>query len=181
MAEFQNTVDVLGDDVVARMIVDRTIEEFCDDTITSIRDRCFQGCTKLTKVNVPSATILGDSSFSYCSALISVSAPSLVKMNYPIFYGNSLLTTVDYGIISYLKVNHANCNKLNTLILRSNTVCALDATRRLDTTCFQEGKAGGTVYVPQALIESYQNATNWSTLYAAGTCNFVAIEGSEYE
>jgi hypothetical protein len=51
----------------------------------------------------------------------------------------------------------------------------------LSKTPFASGGTGGTVYVPQALITEYQNATNWSTLYAGGTCNFVAIEGSEYE
>ena len=41
--------------------------------------------------------------------------------------------------------------------------------------------ATGTVYVPQALIPTYQAATNWKTLYDAGTVTFAAIEGSEYE
>jgi hypothetical protein len=50
-----------------------------------------------------------------------------------------------------------------------------------DGTPFASGGTGGTVYVPQALITEYQNNTNWSALYAQGTCNFVAIEGSEYE
>lgn len=37
-----------------------------------------------------------------------------------------------------------------------------------------------TIYVPQALISSYQTATNWSNLYAAGV-TFAPIEGSIYE
>jgi hypothetical protein len=49
------------------------------------------------------------------------------------------------------------------------------------STPFASGGTGGTVYVPAALVETYKTATNWSTLYAAGTCNFVALEGSEYE
>jgi hypothetical protein len=65
--------------------------------------------------------------------------------------------------------------------MRGATVCPLINTNVFNSTPFAAGKAGGTVYVPQALIEQYQTATNWSTLYAAGTCNFVAIEGSEYE
>ena len=37
------------------------------------------------------------------------------------------------------------------------------------------------VWVPSALIASYQTATNWATRYNAGTITFHAIEGSEYE
>ena len=73
------------------------------------------------------------------------------------------------------------CKNLTTLVLKSETVCTLSNINAFNNTPFASGKTGGTVYVPQALIESYQTATNWSTLYAAGTCNFVAIEGSEYE
>ena len=36
-------------------------------------------------------------------------------------------------------------------------------------------------YVPSALIESYKIATNWSSYYDSGYCNFIALEGSSYE
>ena len=67
------------------------------------------------------------------------------------------------------------------MALRSETVCTLSNVNAFNNTPFASGETGGTVYVPQALIEDYKIATNWSTLYEAGTCNFVAIEGSEYE
>jgi hypothetical protein len=57
----------------------------------------------------------------------------------------------------------------------------LSNTNTFNSTPFATSGTGGTVYVPQALITEYQNATNWSTLYSGGKCNFVAIEGSEYE
>lgn len=49
-------------------------------------------------------------------------------------------------------------------------------------TAYADGvKYTGTVYVPSALISSYQTASNWSTLYNNGTLTFAAIEGSPYQ
>jgi hypothetical protein len=74
------------------------------------------------------------------------------------------------------------CKKLKTLILRRDVnPTSIVNVGAFTNTPFASGGTGGTVYVPLSLIESYKTATNWSTLYAAGTCNFVAIEGSEYE
>lgn len=160
MAEFINTIDLLGDDVVAGMIVERTIEEFCDDTVANIGAYAFYQCLALRNVNLPSVTLIGDTAFGFCSALESAKLPSVVRIDSSAFYG---------------------CSVLKTIILRSDTVCSLSGIYAFYDTPFASNGTGGTVYVPSALISQYQNATNWSTLYAAGTCNFVAIEGSEYE
>lgn len=78
--------------------------------------------------------------------------------------------------------NYAGCTSLDTLVLgKTESIVTMMNVNSFTGTPFASGGTGGTVYVPQALISEYQNATNWSTLYAAGTCNFVAIEGSEYE
>ena len=161
MSDFVNTIDLLGDDVVAASIISGTITEFNDDVITSIGERAFYTRKQLKTVNLPNVTTVGgDGSFGYCTALTCVDLASA--------------TSLTYNAFSY-------CSKLATLVLRSETLCALSNSNALNGTPFSKSGSRGTVYVPQALIEEYQNATNWSTLYAAGTCNFVAIEGSEYE
>lgn len=38
-----------------------------------------------------------------------------------------------------------------------------------------------TLYVPSALISSYQSASNWATILARAGKNIAAIEGSIYE
>jgi hypothetical protein len=120
----------------------------------------FNGCTALETVNLPKAERLGSSSFESCTALTKIDLPSAIKLNTLAFY---------------------KCTALKTVMLRANSVCTLANVNVFNNTPFASGGTGGTVYVPAALIESYQTATNWSTLYASGTCNFVAIEGSEYE
>lgn len=70
---------------------------------------------------------------------------------------------------------------MDTLILRQNSVVSLTAITGFNNTPFANGKAGGTLYVPQALISDYQSATNWSTILGYTNNQILAIEGSAYE
>lgn len=73
-------------------------------------------------------------------------------------------------------------SKFGILVLRnSDTVCALENINAFDNSKFASGKAGGTLYVPAALISDYQAATNWSTILGYSTNNILPIEGSIYE
>lgn len=147
--------------------------------------RAFFGCSSLKEVYIPCQGFFSSATtyvFQNCDALTKFVAPLWTLISSArMFSSCSALSLVDVlgGAIgaSYFE----NCPVLTTLVFRSTTVCKLANANAFNGTPFASGGAGGTVYVPQALIESYQTATNWSTLYAYGTCNFVAIEGSEYE
>jgi hypothetical protein len=163
----------------------------------------FNGCTVLRSVRVPSLTTLGDFMFVGCSALndfdftnvinlgrqtfystalVEVVAPNATSMGTTLFSACNSLKKVDFGKTIGISASCFNsCTILDTIILRSNELNTLTVSNAFTGTPFAPGGSGGTVYVPAALIEQYQTATNWSTMYAAGTCNFVAIEGSEYE
>lgn len=137
-----------------------SMTEFRGDKVTNFYDGTFENCGKLTEVYAPLANTLNTSTFRSCTALQKVQFPSCTK--------------IDKSVFSY-------CSNLKEIVLSANTVASLGNVSAFEGSPFASGGTGGTVYVPSALIESYQTATNWSTLYAAGTCNFVAIEGSEYE
>ena len=160
MPQFINTIDLLGDDNAFASIVSGTLEEYNDDVLASIRSYAFYNDGTLKSVNLPKLITLSSYALYNCKSLTSVDLSSATSIGGSAFY---------------------NSSNFNLLVLRSPVLCTLSATSAFNGTPFAAGKAGGTIYVPQALIESYQTATNWSTLYAAGTCNFVAIEGSEYE
>ena len=179
--------------------------------VTDIESYAFESCTSLTSVYFPLVTKLGNSStggsanaFQSCTNLVEVDFPLATTVGNYVFYKCSSLTTVNLPLVEYVygyglaqcvsleKIDFpllksisgnafASDNKLKTLILRGETVCTLSSVNAFSGTPFASGGTGGTVYVPQELIEQYKTATNWSTLYAQGTCNFVAIEGSEYE
>lgn len=204
MTDFVNTIDLYGDDVVAGKIVDGTIEEFNDDIIASIGEYAFYDSSTLASVNLPNVTSIGKYAFYSCKALTRVGIPNVTSIVDYTFQNCSTLASVDLtnvksistyaflGCKALASVNlpnvtsmgtsaFASCSNLNVIILGGQSVCTLKSISAFNNTPFAAGGTGGTVYVPQALITQYQNATNWSTLYAAGTCNFVAIEGSEYE
>ena len=77
-----------------------------------------------------------------------------------------------------------DCRVLEAVIIRkSNAVSTLVNVNAFSNTPLRGygGTYSGHVYVPQDLIASYQEATNWSTLYTSYPDIFAAIEGSDYE
>ena len=186
-----------------RGVLSRTGTTFTDDTITTLgkyacaaselvsvnlpavkigKGYIFNACYSLETVYLPKLTSTGGQAFSNCSKLKTVHMPLLSEVPLQDFANCYAVELLDFHNLA--KINGAgfqNARSLATLILRKSSVCSLANTNAFNGTPFASGGTGGTVYVPSALIESYKTATNWSTLYTAGTCNFVAIEGSEYE
>lgn len=97
MAEFTNTVAVLGDDAVVDSIIERTIAEFKDNMITSIGLCAFLNCSNLAIVDLPSVLYIDSEAFNKCSALATF-----------ILRGNQLCAL-------------ANANALNNTPIKSGT------------------------------------------------------------
>lgn len=99
------------------------------------------------------------------------------------FNGCPNLITVDMGTQVQRIVNHFfnGASKLNTLIIRSAYVATLQHINAFSNTPFADGKAGGALYVPADLIETYRASSNWSTLLGYENNSIHAIEGSIYE
>lgn len=77
MSEFINTIELLGDEAVTDSIIEGTITEFRDNTLTSIGPYAFYGCADLTTVDLPNVVTLGEYVFSNCEELSDVSLPKL--------------------------------------------------------------------------------------------------------
>lgn len=165
-------------------------------SVTSIGTYAFQRCVRIITLRANGAiTTIGSNAFTGVS-----SAPMMIE---EVYFPNATLTSlatntfgsitaanacqhlqvIDIGYTSALAANaFTNCYALSTLVLRkTDSVCSITTTSLNNTPMSGYGGGTGTVYVPSALISSYQTATNWSTLYNNGTVNFVAIEGSQYE
>lgn len=127
----------------------------------------FRNCTSLKSARLPRFKS-GTVSFWDCT-------------NLEFYDGGKELTNEESETHNTYLPDFENCANLKIVILRHKKLVPINRLTHISGTPFASGGTGGTAYVPQALIESYQTATNWSTLYAAGTCTFVAIEGSEYE
>ena len=72
MTDFINTVDVLGDDVLTDSIINRSVTEFRDNTVTTIGQYAFSYCTSLTSVDFPVVTSIAEYAFDRCSALTTL-------------------------------------------------------------------------------------------------------------
>ena len=122
----------------------------------------FRACSKLKYVNIDACVTLPSYTFQSCTALQEIVLPNCTKI---------------------MNLAFDSCHALESLVLKSETLCALNHINGLQSTPLRgyDGTFSGHVYVPQALISTYQTATNWATLYANYPDIFQPIEGSIYE
>lgn len=146
----------------------------------------FEGCMWLKDVYMPKLGAVAYYMFARCSRLVKIALPGLVSnspMNNYGFYLDIRMEVCDLGPTTKTGTYEWwQCKKLNTLILRRTG----DITQLTNINCFNEtpfasGGAGGTLYVPQDLIDSYKSATNWSTILSYPNNQILPIEGSYYE
>lgn len=165
-------------------LLKRTITTYTNDRITSVGSNAFQNCSKLTTVSLPNATTLGTSAFNNCTALTSINIPLVTSITTQTFYACDSLTElnmpslrtigaqgvrnckklarVDVGVCTSIgALSFDACSLLDTLIVRTPSVCTLGNISALNGTKI----AGGTgyIYVKDELKTQYQEATNWST------------------
>ena len=76
---FINTEDVIGAQALEDQFLERTLTEFSDDRITSLRSYAFASCAALTVVNFPCVTTINMGAFKGCNALTTIilRAPSV--------------------------------------------------------------------------------------------------------
>ena len=202
MAEFINTIDVLGDDAVIDSIIDRSIKEFKDDKLTTLSSNAFHECTALEAADLPNVTSIGGSAFRACAALNNVNFPNVTSIGEHAFNGCISLSEVtlpaglhdiwgnntfaNCGSMKFVRMlgfkrlagsqQFINCTSLVAVIMTMDQICTLDNSASFANTPIADGT--GYIYVPRALLSDddetmdYRRATNWSN-YAA---QFRAIE-----
>jgi len=160
--------------------------------VTKIDIYAFSNMTNLETINLPNlqnttfvASTYSQNTFSSDAKLRVLIFPKIQTYVGASFFANcSALETLDFGA-EFLGFNGGNifslCGSLRTIILRRNAICSISNANVLNATPFKSGSTGGTLYVPQALISSYQSATNWSTILGYENNQILPIEGSIYE
>lgn len=154
----------------------------------------FNGDTITTSLTLPSWTGLGYTSpsgtnhFRGMTKLVTLDLPKCEHIGGNECNGDSKLETVLLGKTStatgskYIR-NYAfqNCAKLNKLVLYGSVMWTLENIGAFGGSPFASGKAGGTLYVPQSMIATYQANANWATILGYTNNSIAAIEGSIYE
>lgn len=103
------TIDVVTGDVdyvakfvftksVTRALVDRSITEYSDETLTDIGRSAFMGCGALVSVNIPSVTNIGRAAFQACSFINEVHLPATP----PTLYNADVFASIDRACVFYV-------------------------------------------------------------------------------
>lgn len=197
-----------SDEELLLKVLDRTISG--DVTINSIEKigyQAFSNCAGLRKISLPNCIEFNSGYvFNGCNNIEEyylprlrnvagqqvftnpkvkcVVLPSLVVLTNSLFHaGNAQLEKVDMlggGLIR--SGNFRNYSVLSLLIFRNtSSITTLYQLNDIETTKFGSNGTGGTIYVPQALISSYQADSKWSTILGYTNNRILPIEGSEYE
>lgn len=145
-----------------KRLIQRTITDLRDDTVTKVGDFALQHCISLKSVDFPECTTVGDYGFYGCKFLEHVNLPKVTTLTGAYNFGNcQLLEELRLPRLTLVRDGYfiATCSMLKALILPGDTLCALNSSYAL----YSSPVASGTcfVYVPAALVDSYKAAANW--------------------
>ncbi len=155
-----NTIDRLGETVAISKIIDRSIDEFIDDTLKTIGSSAFSHCPQLRYVSFPAVTSCpSNNTFSHNPQLASVELPAVTAIGENTFAMCTGLIRVEFPSISTIgQRSFSGCSALTTVILgNTSQVVTLNNRNAFDNA------TNAIIYVPDALVDSYKSATNWST------------------
>lgn len=148
----------------------------------------FEYCTSLESIILPAYHNMWNYMFRGCTKLKTIVMPALRQLARPNSFGSdTALEKIDIGGKNTSNPNSmaaswvSGCTSLDTFILRYSIQVKLSNISAFTNTPFASDGSGGTLYVPSALISSYEAATNWSTILGYSTNQILPIEGSIYE
>ncbi len=154
---------------------------------SQIGNGSFQSCGALETVNIPNGLLGRVNIFNGCSSLREAVFRKTPSVANSVFLNCASLTKADLGSSGITTSGNiaakafSGCTNLNVLILRKGVAYGLDNISAFDNTPFASGGTGGTLYVPNSLISSYQAITSWATILGYANNSIQAIEGSIYE
>lgn len=188
-ANAEITVDVQGGGGINILDVNEPSGAFVSDYAGengAIKGYALAGRGAVTSVHLTAAKTLASYAVSYNDSLeVLVGEQLKATSNYGV-YSNTALAAVDMfggnGPYDRIYNNGFNrCSALKTLIIRGPYCIAIGGTGAFSATPFGSNGSGGTLYVPQAMIATYQADTNWSVILGYASNQILPIEGSIYE
>lgn len=150
--------------------------------VTTTGQAAFGTMPKLKKVFLKAVVVPANYMLDACPLLETVVMPGCSGFSVGLFRNCTSLQKVDLGgdVAGGYGGSSATCTgtaAFNVLVIRNSHLKTLSDTNIFNGSCFAVTGTGGDIYVPSALISTYESATNWSALNAT----YKAIEGSYYE
>lgn len=174
---FINTRDKekgLGERATLDGLIDGTLVEFMDDvTMTGSFNEMLNGHKGLKTLVMPNIT-LSHGAFRNCTSLVTARWGWSTSTNQ--FNGCTSLEAAEAEGLN--QATFSGCTKFNILVLRSTGTITLDNLNCFENSPFASGGTGGTLYVPESRISSYQSATNWSTILGYANNQIKSIEST---
>ena len=157
------TAAVLSNNYSGDIVIPQSITYDGNDyAVTSLEDKCFEYCRRLTSVTLPnSITSLGNECFSDCSSLTSITLP------------NSITSLEDFCF--------CGCASLKELSLPASLknigLCVLDGIdNNIIISCLAQAppenrdgdfiKSNHRLFVPKESLEKYKSTSPWSNAYS---------------
>lgn len=160
---------------------------FIGANVPTLGDYCFNASTSLINVTIPnSVTNIGTYGFYYCHSLRFMVLPSSITAigNYSFMACYSLLNTIIPNNIANIGIcAFQNCYSLTMIIIPSSVTSInysafngcygikkyifyrTSAPTLASTDVFGDIVSIAKIYVPDASVTTYRQATNWSTFY----------------
>ena len=137
------------------------LKQFNAPKVTQIEYSGLKRCQSLLNVELPKCITVGNYAFEDCIALSNINLPECVELGENAFEQCKSLESIDLPKrITVGNYAFNSCTALTSVILRSPTVCKLKYTYAFRNTPIANGT--GYIYVPDALVNDYKKATNWS-------------------
>lgn len=148
--------------------------------VTRLYGYALASATSLTSVKLPNVTQIDGYAFYNCGAT-ALSFQKLSSSGLGSYaFQNSKAIKLDLKGMTTIKVStFSKSYSFNVLVLRrADAIVTLAGTNAFSDTPFASGKAGGTLYVPNSLIATYQSASNWSTILGYTNNSIKSIEST---
>lgn len=179
----------------------KPITSITGQNVKTINASAFYTCANLTTISFPNCTTFsGADIFRNTGLSGSLIFPKLTGLGgtyvftgcenlttgvFPIVTGaggqqlrSCSFKTLDFSMTFSIGNYTFSGGSVNKLVLRSLSICALTNIGGFSSTPFASGGTGGTLYVPNSLLSSYQSASNWSTLIGYANNTIKSIEST---
>ena len=171
-----------GNDFVDRYF---STADFESDKVFTITDIKLGAAFKARSIRLLKATggsMYGLQYFLNGSALVNyIVLPGVSDISVDFIKNVTSVLGVDLGTnLSTIRATaFTGCSSFDTLVIRKSTgVPTLANISAFNNSCFASGKTGGTLYVYNDMIASYQSASNWSTILGYTTNQIKSIEST---